>query len=58
MRELTSRAVGTISTLKLPADFVALVTGSEAVRPVWIAGMALAAQSPVSTASHGCEGAK
>jgi hypothetical protein len=58
MRELASRAVGTITTLELPADFVALVTGSEVVRSVWIAGMALAAQSPVSTASHDCRRAK
>lgn len=56
VREFASRVIGTIATLKLPADIVALSTGFEVIRPAWLAGMALASESPMFTASHNREG--
>lgn len=58
VREFASRAIGTIATLKLPADLVALSTVFEVIRPVWVAGMSLASESPISTASHNREGVR
>lgn len=58
VREFASRAIGTIATLKFPADLVALSTSFEFIRPGWVAGTALASESPISTASHNLEGVR
>lgn len=56
VRELAGRAVSAISTLEFPAEFVALMTGPEVIRPASLAGMAFASESPVSTVSHDRKG--